>query len=258
MNRREYRAAFDRIPFRADFQRDTLQKLREHTGQRTEKECYTMKKKRFALVAVALAALLMVPAAAAAVLLSPRDVAQHAGQQALAEAFEGEDAVTINERKSVGGYDVTLMGMVSGAGLSLLEEKHADADILQDRTYAVLSMTRQDGGGVAEDLPLTVSPLVEGFAPWMVNAWTLNGGVSAFTEGGVLYYLLECDNVSVFADHTVYLAVYPGTHIPPSADLFTFGEDGKIGIQTGREAALFVLPLDPALADPAAAAQFVF
>ena len=35
-----------------------------------------------------------------------------------------------------------------------------------------------------------------------------------------------------FADHTVYLAVYPGTHTPPSAELFGF-EDAT-GVITSK------------------------
>jgi len=253
MRHSDYRAAFDSIPFREDFQRETLQRLRQSAGQRTEKEYWNMKKKRFALVAAALSALLVVSAAATVMLLSPKEVARRTGQQVLAQAFESEDAVTINKAETVEDFHVTLMGMVSGENLSGLEES---SDIVQDRTYAVLSMARCDGEAIiTDDAPLTVSPLVEGFAPWQVNAWTLGGGASYFTENGILYYLFECDNVNIFADHTVYLAVYPGTHTPPSAEIFSFGEDGKIGVQNGKEVVLFPLPLDPAKADPAAVAQ---
>lgn len=98
------------LPFAEDFQRRTVQRLRQATGQRSEKEFIFMKKKRFALVAAALATLLVVSAAAAVMLLGPKEVAQYVGDQVLAQAFEGEGAVAINETKSVCGYDVTLVG----------------------------------------------------------------------------------------------------------------------------------------------------
>lgn len=254
MNRKDYRAAFDAIPFREDFQRRTVQMLRRSAERPIKKECIPMKKKRIALVAACLSALLVVSAAAAALLLSPKEVAQRVGDQTLAQVFEGEDAVAINETATVGDYTVTLMGTVSGAGLS---DYAAQApDIVGERTYAVLAMARADGGAFAADAeaPLTVTPLVEGFAPWQVNAWTLGGGYTWFTEDGVLYYLFECDSVEPFADRAVYLAAYEGHDIPPSAELFTF-EDGKIGVQPGQDAALFPLALDPAKADPAGVAQ---
>lgn len=83
--------------------------------------------------------------------------------------------------------------------------------------------------------------------------------MSSFAENGVLYYPFECSNVEPFADHTVYLAVYEGTHIPsPSAERFAFGDDGSISVQPGKEAALFTLPLDPVKAAPEKASQFQF
>ncbi len=212
-----------------------------------------MKKKRVALIAACLSALLVVSAAAAAILLSPKDVAQRVGDQTLAQVFESEDAVAIDETATVGDYTVTLMGMVSGKGLS---DYAAQAPGLVDaRTYAVLAMARTDGTPFEGDTaPLTVTPLVEGFAPWQVNAWTLEGGYTSFAENGVLYYLFECDSVEPFADHTVYLAAYEGWGMAPSAEMFTF-EDGKIGVQDGQDVALFTLALDSAKADPEGVAE---
>ena len=140
------------------------------------------------------------------------------------------------------------MGLVSGEGLSRVE--NLPNGVARDKTYAVLAYARTDGTAIEEDVPdLTVSPLVEGHAPWQLNAWTLDGGTCTFAQDGTLYYLFECDNVEIFADHTVYLAVYPGTHTPPSAELFGFDE--KTGAITPKgDTALFSLPLDPAKADP--------
>ena len=202
------------------------------------------------LVAAAVAAAMSVTAFAAVTLLRPQDVAQRAGNEVLATAFESEGAITANETKTVGDYQVTFMGLVSGEGLDTL-------DVSRDRTYAVLAYARTDGAPIEEDVPeLTVSPLVEGYAPWAVNAWTLNGGVTSFAQEGVLYYLLDCDTIEPFADHTVYLSVYPGTHIPPSAE--TFGFDEESGAITAKgESVMFTLPLDPAKADPQRAGEFL-
>ena len=242
MNREQYRAQVDALSFSSDFQDRTMARLAQ------EKERKPMKKMNLKAVLLAAAVVAAMSVTAyAAITLAPRDVAQRAGNEALAAAFEGEDAITVNETKTVGDYNVTLMGLVSGTGLSRVESLPDSVD--QDKTYAVLAYARTDGADITEDVPdLTVSPLVEGYAPWRLNAWTLGGGVSSFAQEGVLYYLFECDNVEPFADHTVYLAVYPGTHTPPSAELFGF-EDATGVITSKVEAALFSLPLDESKAN---------
>ena len=242
MNREQYRAQVDALSFSSDFQDRTMARLAQ------EKERKPMKKMNLKAVLLAAAVVAAMSVTAyAAITLAPRDVAQRAGNEALAAAFEGEDAITVNETKTVGDYNVTLMGLVSGTGLSRVESLPDSVD--QDKTYAVLAYARTDGADITEDVPdLTVSPLVEGYAPWRLNAWTLGGGVSSFAQEGVLYYLFECDNVEPFADHTVYLAVYPGTHTPPSAELFGF-EDATGVITSKGEAALFSLPLDESKAN---------
>ena len=242
MNREQYRAQVDALSFSSDFQDRTMARLAQ------EKERKPMKKMNLKAVLLAAAVVAAMSVTAyAAITLAPRDVAQRAGNEALAAAFEGEDAITLNETKTVGDYNVTLMGLVSGTGLSRVESLPDSVD--QDKTYAVLAYARTDGADITEGVPdLTVSPLVEGYAPWRLNAWTLGGGVSSFAQEGVLYYLFECDNMEPFADHTVYLAVYPGTHTPPSAELFGF-EDATGVITSKGEAALFSLPLDESKAN---------
>lgn len=248
MKQEEYRAQVDAVSFSPDFQDRTMARLRELAQ---EKEKKTMKNPhwRTGLVAAVAAAVLAVSAYAAVTLLGPQDVAREAGSDALAAAFESEDATKVNETKTVGDYKVTLMGLVSGEGLSRVES-FPDCEVY-DRTYAVLAYERTDGTPITEDVPdLTVSPMVEGYAPWVVNAWSLHGGTHTFAQDGVLYYLFECKNVEPFAGSTVYLAVYPGTHIPPDAATFDYDEGtGVISVKSGADAALFTLPLDPAKAD---------
>lgn len=246
MTGKDYRTAIDAVKFASDFQDRTMARL-----EAQKKECTSMKKPiRIGLIAASLAAALAVTASAALLWLTPKDVAERVQNPALAAAFESEDAVTINQTQTVGGYDVTLLGLVSSEGLDAV-----DAD--QEQTYAVLAYTRTDGGDITEDWPLTVSPVISGCAPWQVNAWTLGGGVTSFAENGVFYYLFGCDTLEPFADHTVSLAVYPGTHVSPSSDQFLMEDDGTIAFRDGQEGVLFRLPLDESKADPAKAAEFL-
>ena len=253
MKKSEYRAEVDELRFSPDFQDRTVARLAALASQQEEKPTMKHQKLRTGLIAAAVAAALSITAYAAVVMLRPQDVAREAGNEALAAAFAQEGAVTVNETKTVGDYKVTLMGLVSGEGLSRVES--LPGGITRDKTYAVLAYVRADGVPITEDVPeLTVSPLIEGYAPWQVNAWTLGGGTHTFAREGVLYYLFECDNVEPFAHRTVYLAVYHGTHIPPDAGTFAISDGGHISVKAGAEAAMFVLPLDESKADPEKAA----
>ncbi len=246
MNAEDYRRAVDAVAFRPDFVPRTLSLL-----EARRKETVPMKtiSRKTALIAAALVALLAVSASAALHFLSPGQVARRVGMDALADLFRSADAVPVEQTRQVGDYQVTLLGLVPGAGLADVAD-----GVEAQKTYAVLACARTDGAPITQDtVDLTVTPLVEGYAPWRVNAWYLNGSVDTFVQDGTLYTLLACDTVEPFADHTVYLAVYPGAHSVPSAQRFSFSADGAIAYQPGQEGALFPLPLDPAKADHEAA-----
>ena len=236
-----------------------LQKERMLRGILTQKGDVTPMKTthkpkfRTAAVAAALAAALIVSVSAAVLLLSPKDVASALSDPTLAAAFESPDAITVNQSIESEGYRFTLAGLVSGKGLSDYAQ-----DLDAERTYAVASVARLDGEPIeSATVSLNLSPLVAGYYPHQVNAWTLGGGYSSFVREGVAYYLFDCKSLQLFADHTVYLAAYEG--FVPGPDLFDMAEDGTISFTDKVEGphALFTLPLDPAGADPAAAEQLL-
>lgn len=255
MNRKDYREAVDSVRFSDDFEQRTIQQLRRAVEQPEKKENYSMKKRsvKTLVLAACLAAALVVSAVAAVVLLSPKDVANKLEDVTLAAAFESKDAVIVDKTVESDGYRFNLAGLVSGSGLS---EFASDVDA--ERTYAVLSVARTDGTPIEEaTTSLAITPLVGGFSPRQVNAWTLGGGYSSFVEGGVAYYLFDCKDLSLFADHTIYLAAYEG--FVPGPETFDMAEDGSISFTDKVEGprALFTVPLDSAGADPAAAEQFL-
>ena len=69
------------------------------------------------------------------------------------------------------------------------------------------------------------------------------------------YYLFDTRNLEMFADHTVYFAIYEGGVPDPAT--FPTAEDGTISLAEDMEGALFTLPLNESKADPAAARAFV-
>ena len=256
MNWDDYRKAMETLPFSDDFQERTEELVRRSI--QPEKECIFMKRRGFyrVLAAAAAVAMLTVSAYAASRWLSPAQVADIVGDSVLSQAFESENAVTINQSVQTGDLSVTLAGLVSGENLSSWTE---EAD--RAHTYAVAILESLDGTALDVDsFPLheyTLTPLVAGFTPWSVNNWTLNAGVSCLERDGVLYYLLDVENLEMFADHTVYLAFYQGG--APGQEIFTMAGDGFISFAEDFNGpqALFTLPLDQSKADPAAVEQFM-
>ena len=256
MDREAYKKAVDALPFSPDFQERTEAMLRRHS-QKSEKETLKMKLLKRPAAIVAAAALLMISASAVVLRLSAAQVADRMGQHTLAQAFEDGSAITLNETVESGDYAITLMGLTSGANL---DEWSSDVDAA--RTYAVVALNRLDGTPLERETfdftGHTVTPLVSGYAPWAVNNWTLHSSATGTAVDGTFYFLLNTSDLSVFADRTVYLAFYEDG-FAPSAETFVMAEDGSIafaGDYRGAHA-LFTLPLDPALADPAAAEAMV-
>ena len=257
MNRETYRKAFDAIPFSPDFQDRTTELLRDRLREQ-EKEEHSMhmgKTKKLAVLIAAAIALLAVSVSAVMLWLSPAQVAERLEDSVLAAAFDSEDAVLLEETAQVGDYTVTLAGLVSGKDLSRAPAEY-NGQLVSDRTYAVFSLARTDGEPL-EELPdgLSYSPLVSGYHVSAVNSWTLGATCQSFVQDGVAYYLFDTQNLEIFADHTVYFAIYEGG--VPNPATFPTAEDGSISLAEGVQGALFTLPLDASKADPAAANAFV-
>ena len=253
MNREEYQEAFDRISFSPDFCRRTTALLRERLREQEEQKMNFGKTKKLAVLAAAAVCLLAVSVSAAVLWLSPSEVADRVEEPLLAEAFQGEDAVVLDESVTAGDYQITLAGMVSGEDLSVPTEYNGE--IINDRTYAVFRVARADGEPLTDYPNLSYSPLVDGYHVSCVNAWSLGTTTQQFIQDGVVYCLFDCRNLEMFADHPVRFAIYEGG--APSTDLFSMAEDGTISLRESVAGALFTQPLDESKADPAAAQAFV-
>ena len=239
------------------------------------KERETMNKKTIRTMrripAAAMAAVIVlgcgsVSAYAAWKYLSPQHVAEEFGETRMADAFQNGDAVFVNETQSHGGFDITLMGLISGKDLSVYPVSDDDGMQLDmDKTYSVVAISYSDGKPMPEtssdeyaDLRFFVSPLIKGCQPAVYNAVTMNGGYKEFEEDGVLYRIAECDNVEIFADRGLYLCVNDGTFYNNEAYVYDekTGEIARNENYSGLNA-LFDLPLDPSLGDPEAAADYI-
>jgi hypothetical protein len=243
------------VKFRDNFERETILLLAAARRKNKENRLI-MKRKPFklAILAAILVLVLTGTALAVSMLLSPKGVAEQGGDILLAEAFQSADALIINKTEQTGPYDITLLGIVSGKGLSTYCEETEE-----DKSYIVAALSNTDGTPVIDctKIEVTFTPLVSSYKPWQINAWTLGGARQSFVYEGVYYAIFECSNLEIFADHTVYLAAYKGN--APGADTFVMQENGEIafnGSYTGIKA-MFTIPLDPLKADPAAAQELL-
>ena len=92
----------------------------------------------------------------------------------------------------------------------------------------------------------------------MVNIMSMGGGYSETVVDGVLYRIVECDNVEVFADSGLYFVASTGVFYNNGA--FIWNEqtgDIEANPNFNGSSAVFDLPLDKKLADPVKAEQYL-
>ena len=182
--------------------------------------------------------------------LSPAQVADHVSTNgALTEAFAGDDAILVGETQQNNGYDITLLGLVSGKNLELCVPEEISPDLSDIRTYAAVAIAKSDGTEMEYD-NLCISPLINGVDWFVANNATLDVGLTWFKQDGVVYELINCDNLQIFADRGVQLGVVDDFGNEGSAFSMDTqsGEYSKNADYEGTNA-LFTLPLDQSKAD---------
>lgn len=242
---------------------DLNQKIIHRLKEKSIMKPIRKKRVSVALVAAAITLTMSITAFAAWQLLNPKQVAQHFGDKTLAHAFNNKNAIEINKSVASGGYNFTLLGIVSGKNLS--DFKSSADDIHPDRTYAVVSIAKQDGSKMPDTkdeeygkVPFFISPLIKDQKPWQVNIASMNGGYSECVIDGIMYRLIECDGVEMFADRGLYLCISTSSFYDINA--FNYNEKtGEISPKSGYNGAnvLFDLPLDIKKADHEKAEKYL-
>lgn len=191
--------------------------------------------------------------------LSPATVAKKMDNNKLSDAFKGKQSIEINQTQHFKDYDITLLGITSGKNLS---KYFKDDKLVSERTYSVVAIKTTDNKTLSKDewyeKNFLVSPYIQGFEPWKVNAFTLDGGYEQFVEDNTLYRITECDNIEKFADHTIYLGISDTTFF--EKDAFTYDEKtGNIARNEKYDGvnALFTLPIDKSKANAKEVKQFM-
>lgn len=190
--------------------------------------------------------------------LNPSQIVDEiSADSALSKAFADKDAITINETQTSNGYDITLLGLVSGEKLGLYVPDETKKEVSDKHSYAALAISKSEGSKMS-NRNFCVSPLINGEAFTDVNAATLNVGLSWFEKDGVIYELIECDNLEIFADRGVYLSLVDnfGDEVAAFRMNEATGKYHKVEDYAGTSA-LFTLPLDKDKADTVAADKFL-
>ena len=232
-----------------------------------EKKNMLHKKKISIAVAVAACTLLFasVTALAAYHYLSPAEVAEEIEDNTLKEAFSGDDTVIVGETQESGGYRITLLGSVAGKNISdyiAIDDAGIPED---DRIYTIVAIERADG----TPMPATssdeygkecfyVSHYIHGLDPSEYSIMSMGGGYSEFVKDGIMYRIMEMDNIEIFADRGIYVGVSSGSFYDNKA-YFYDESTGDISRNTAYEGvnALFVLPVDKSKGNREAAEAFL-
>lgn len=242
------------------------------------KEEEYMKKRKYkcasVVAAAALAAASSLTAYAAWQYRSAAEVAEKLGDDSLSQILEqgdpgnGAEAASRSSQESqpfetgvsqsYGGYKAVLLGMVSGKDLSEFSRIH-NGSIRSDRTYLAVAISREDGAPVEDTAEeFFVSPLVGSLNPGLNNTAGWCGSYGQYVEDGILYRLVECDNIEYFADRKLYVCVTDTAFY----DSRLYDWDEAAGSITRNEKyqglnALFELQVDPSKADPEKAQAFL-
>lgn len=223
-------------------------------------------KRSFSMVATVVMAFVLITTTAFAALhfLKSSEVADKFEDNALSAAFDSETAVNINESITSGNYTFTLLAVVSGKDITN-HPIYYNGDIRSDRTYAVVAIRKADGSPMPAtqddsygNPPFYVSPYVKGLKPWEVNANTMKGGHSEMVVDGVMYRILACDTITMFAGQGVYLGINTGSFYDSEA--FIFDEvTGELKAKPDYDGSsvVFDLPIDKSLADTVRAEQYL-
>ena len=229
------------------------------------KENSSMKKDRKRKVAIAVAACMILATGsvlAATKYLKMGEVAEKSGIE-MEHSFSEENVTEINETKEAGEYRFTLLGIASGEAWvqSSLSQQITDLQGM----YAAVAIERLDGTSMADtsdeqyaELRFFISPLIAGLKPWQYNIVSMNGGYTDIVEDGILYRLISCDDIALFADRELYLCISDTVFYDTNA--YQYDENsGKISRNTEYDGInlLFSLPIDASKADRVAAAAYL-
>ncbi len=176
---------------------------------------------------------------------------------------------TVQKTVNKNGYTVNFEAIIDGYVIlpeitKLLRGLDTDEEIREDRIYAVMTITRDDGKSVMQPdgympgcfccgaISFDFTVAVKGYAP---NPVMFNGSPWIYEENNTLYYLCDITDAAMFADRDLAIILFEGFGIDGTiARMDENGEYYFVDTYDGM-GAIFDFDLDDSLADPEAAAK---
>lgn len=188
--------------------------------------------------------------------LSSEQIAYKMKDNKLATVFNEKENIFNQQSETIGDYKATIIDITSGKNIS--DFKSSSWDIHPERTYVVVAVEKADGTEMTYDDEILVTPLIEGFEPWTYNIFTMHGSYSANIINGILYRIIEFDNIEYFADRNIYLAVLNNGFYDSNA----YNYDVKTGLITRNNSyegtnILFNLDIDKSKANPKKSEEYI-
>jgi hypothetical protein len=142
---------------------------------------------------------------------------------------------------------------------------YCDGVLRDEATYAAVAIQKAAGTPMPgpsdsgyDEMEFFATPLIKGLNPVFYNAASMNGACAWNVIDGVMYRLIECDRFDIFADRGLYFAIYTDS-LPELNALLLDEQTGEIKANPDYDGAcaVFELPVDPKLADPEKAEQYL-
>lgn len=214
------------------------------------------------IVAACIAISILIPTTiyAAKHFLNAKEATQVVGDEKLSKQFQetsqNSAVIQMDQTETFTPYQVKVLGAVSGKNISDFVGKGVNG-YDQEKTYIVTAIAKTDGTQMTYDDELLVTPFIQGVSPMDFNIFYMGGGASSRLTDGVLYRLIECDSLEIFADKTIYLGVTQESdfgmayHYDETTGIVSKNEDYQ-GMNM-----LFTIPLDKSKADAGKAAEYL-
>lgn len=268
----EYCTALDELKFSSEA-KDRMRQRLERTAQAPQKPWRI----RRAVIAAAVCVLLLsltVGAGAVKSLLSAREAADALGWGKISAAFEKGSVIEMDQEERVGDYIVRPMAIAT-----VENSDELPVSLETGHSYVVLSFRRADGTAIPDSIERVeydlerlsndykCELLISGIPTDVVNSATMGQSGCLMVMDGICYRVIDCTNLEVFGDRTVYLAVYDspfeteqfGTVHAIAEDALKMKEDGTIDYfeDFPNPHALFTLPFEEDKADPERAQEYL-
>ncbi len=221
-----------------------------------------MKNKRRLSIAAAAAICVLavsttVAVAATVRYLSREEIIKEVKDPYAENAFKNGTTLDINQTVEAGDYRFRVYSIATQEKLT----ENGLNEGLEGGTYVIVSIERIDGTSMLDDYhekTFLVSPLIQGLEPWSYNIFSMGGSYTQKIKDGILYRIIKCDEIALFADRQIYLSILDDTFY--QKDAYHYNEvDGTISREESYDGInlLFELPIDKSRADKEKAAQYL-